>query len=717
MSVLKEQGPDISRRGFLKVGGLTAGGLVVGFAIPSGKRLQAAHHETFVPNAYLSISSDNTVKILLSKSEMGQGVWTTLPMLIAEELEADWSKIQVEHAPAGPAYMNSALGAQVTGGSTSTWSEFDRYRQAGAVARVMLIQAAAERFGVKPEACRAENGWVIAGDQKASYGELAEAAAALEAPAEVPLKDAKDWKVIGTNAKRLDTPEKINGSAVFGMDVQFDGLKTAVVERSPVFGGSVKSYDAEEALKVPGVQKVVQVPSGVAVVADHFWAAKLGRDALKVDWDLGEGGSVDTSNLREEWSELAATPGLPAAEKGDPEGHLGKASKTLDAEYAVPYLAHAPMEPLNCTVKVTDNQCDIWAGTQFQTMDQGMAAGITGLPPEKVHVHTAFLGGGFGRRAVPNSDFVAEAVHVAQAAGMPIKTVWTRDNDVRGGWYRSAFVHRARIGLGDDGMPVAWQHNIVGQSIATGTVLEPMLVQNGIDNTSVEGVSDSPYLQHVPHHRVGLHSPQLPIPVLWWRSVGHSHNAFAMECLIDEIAHASGKDPVELRRHLLKGHSRHLGVMELAAEKAGWGGKLPEGRAHGIAVHESFGSFAAQVAEVSVDRGQIQVHKVTCAIDCGIAVNPHNIAAQMESGIVFGLSAALLSQLDLRKGRVRQSNFHNYRVLRMKQMPVVETHVVQSTEKPGGIGEVSVPPIAPAVANAVATLTGQRLRELPLRLS
>jgi isoquinoline 1-oxidoreductase beta subunit len=709
-----------SRREFLRTGALVTGGLVIAFAAPGGRRLvfaePARSRSPFVPNAFLRVGSDDTVTVLLSHSEMGQGIWTALPMLIAEELDADWSRIRVEHAPAAPVYAHTAYGMQMTGGSSSTWSEFDRYRQAGALARALLIQAAAQRFGVSPADCRTENGVVIAGSKRARYGELADTAAGLPAPKTVPLKDPKDWKLIGKPTRRLDTPEKITGRATFGIDVRFDGLLTAVVARGPVFGAKVKSFDAAKAKAVPGVRAVVEVPTGVAVLADHFWAAKLGRDALTVEWNMGPGASLDSTALREQFHGLAGTRGTSAGRAGDSGAALGKAAKTVEAEYYVPYLAHAMMEPPNCTVKLSADKCEIWAGTQFQTQDQQFAAKITGLKPEQVQVHTTFLGGGFGRRANPTSDFVTEAVHVAKASGKPVKVVWTREDDIHGGYYRPSYVHRARIGLGADGMPVAWEHTIAGQSILVGTPFEPMMVKNGIDATSVEGLADSAYLKEIPNHRIELHSPKTPITVLWWRSVGHTHNAFVMESLIDEAAHAAGADPVAYRRKLLAKHSRHLGVLNLAAEKAGWGRPLPAGRARGVAVHESFGSFVSQVAEVSADRGRIRVHRVTCAIDCGIAVNPLMIAAQMESGIAFGLGAVLHSALHLKAGRVQESNFHDYQVLRLDEMPAVEVHIVPSREKSGGVGEPGVPPIAPAVANAVFTLTGQRLRELPLQL-
>jgi len=712
--------PHPSRRDFLKTGAAVSGGLVIAFAVPGARRFAMAEPvagaDPFAPNVFLRIAPDNTITVLSAHSEMGQGIWTTLPMLIAEELDADWSTINVEHAPAAPAYAHTAFGIQATGGSTTTWSEFQRYREAGAMARALLVAAAAQRFGVAASECRTENGAVVAGGRRATYGELADAAAQLPKPASVTLKDPKDWKVIGKPTKRLDTPEKITGRATFGLDVKLDGLLTAVVARSPVFGGTVKSFDATKAKAVPGVRDVVQVPSGVAVLADHFYAATQGRRALEIEWDAGAGASLDSDALRQEWIDLAKTPGMPAVSSGDVDTAMASASQTLEADYAVPYLAHAPMEPLNCTVRISPDKCEIWTGTQFQGQDQPLTAQILGLKPEQVEIHTTFLGGGFGRRASSASDFVVEAVHVAKQSGKPVKVVWTREDDVRGGYYRPAFVHRVRVGLGADGMPAVWDHTAVGQSIAAGTAFEGALVQNGIDSSSVEGVADSPYFSAIPNHRVMLHSPKLPITVLWWRSVGHTHTAFVMETLIDELAEKAGQDPVEYRRRMLQGHPRHLGVLNLAAEKADWGSPLPAGRARGVAVHESFGSFVAEVAEVSLDGGKIRVHRVVCAVDCGVAVNPEAIAAQMDSGVAFGLGAALYSKLTVKDGKVQESNFHDYLILRLNEMPRVEAHIVPSTERPGGIGEVAVPPLAPAVANAVAALTGKRIRELPMRL-
>ena len=709
---------SLSRRSFLKAGAVVGGGLIVAFTVPGARRFAMAQEPaaSLAPNAFLRIGADDSVTVLLAHSEMGQGIWTTLPMLIAEELDADWSKIKVEHAPAAADYASPVFGMQGTGGSTTTWSEFDRYRNAGATARALLVQAAAAKFGVAASECRTENGEVIAGDQRARYGELAQAASLLPAPANVVLKDKKDWKIIGQSTKRLDSLDKITGRAVFGMDVQFEGLMTALVARAPVFGATVTSFNDSVAKAIPGVRHVVQVPTGVAVVADHFWAAKLGRDALEVQWDLGPNAALDSDALREEFRRLAGTEGLVAAQAADATVDTASAKK-VEAEYLLPYLAHAPMEPLNCTVKISADRCEIWTGTQFQTLEQMAAAAITGLKPDQVFINTTFLGGGFGRRATAESDFVSEAVHVAKAAGVPVKTVWTREDDIRGGYYRSAFLHKADIALGEDGLPVQWNQRLVGQSLAAGTIMEAMMVHNGIDHTSVEGVSDSPYVKATRSHRIELHSPQTGIKVLWWRSVGHSHTAFVMESLVDELASAAGQDPLDYRRKLLKDEPRHLGVLNLAAQKAGWGEPLPEGRARGIAVHASFGSYCAQVAEVSLVDGAPRVHRVVVAVDCGMAVNPGNVAAQMESCVAFGLSAALHGRIRFKDGRVVESNYHDYRVLRLNEMPVVEVHTLDSGEKMGGIGETGVPPVAPAVANAVFALTGQRLRELPMQLA
>ena len=712
---------DVTRRGFLRTSAVVGGGLVIGFFVPTGMRRLvaqgAAAAKLPAPNAFLRIAPDESVTVLLAHSEMGQGIWTTLPMLVNEELGADWSRIRVEHAPTSMTYAHPGFGIQATGGSSTTSSEFDRYRQVGAAARQMLVSAAARRWGVPETECRAEKGFVIHGEKRLSYGSLADDAAKLPAPAKVTLKDAKDWTIIGKPTRRLDTPEKVTGKAVFGLDVRLPGMLTAVVAHAPTFGGKVKSFDAAAAKAVPGVKAVYEIPTGVAVAADSFWPAKLGRDALKIEWEKGPNANLDTEKLLEAYRAKAATPGVEAKTAGDVAAALSGAGKKVTAEYSVPFLAHAPMEPLNCTIRKSPEGCEVWAGTQFQTVDQGNIAGVLGLKPEQVSIHTTFLGGGFGRRANPVSDLVSEAAHVAKGVDAPVKLVWTREDDVRGGYYRPLAVHRIEGALDAAGAPVAWRQRIASQSIVAGTLFAPMLIKNGVDETSVEGASDSPYVAAIPNHRVELHTMEKGVPVLWWRSVGHSHTAFAVESFVDELAHAAGRDPLEFRRALLAKAPRHLAVLERAAAKAGWGTPPGKGRARGLAVHESFGSWVAQVAEVSVEDGRIRVHRVVCAVDCGIAVNPLSIAAQMESAIAFGLGAALHGALTIREGRVLESNFHDYRVLHLNEMPHVDVEIVESRERPAGVGEPGTPPIAPAVANAVFALTGKRLRALPFRLS
>ncbi|KAF0216935.1 MAG: isoquinoline 1-oxidoreductase beta [Geobacteraceae bacterium] len=709
---------NMSRRDFLKAGAVLGGGLVLGFRLPFAGfpfEAAAAQEAPYTPNAFIRIGSDNTVTFIVNKSEMGQGVYTSLPMLIAEELECDWHKIRVESSPVDPIYNHTMFGPMmVTGGSTSVRSEWERLSKAGAAAREMLIAAAADVWKVDKGSCRAEKGRVVhKSGRKLTYGQLAERAAKLAVPTEVRLKEPARYKVIGKPRHRLDSPEKVNGKAEFGLDVHAPGMLTALVARPPVFGGKVVSFSAGRAKGVAGVTDVVQVPSGVAVVATGFWPALKGREALEVVWDEGEGAGLSTAGMREEYANLAKTAGAVARKDGDPDGALAQAAKRISAEYEVPYLAHATMEPLNCFVDLRGDRCEIRTGTQFQTSDRNAAARVAGLKPEQVNIHTTYLGGGFGRRANPQSDFVAEAVQVAKGVNKPVKVVWTREDDMKGGFYRPMWYDRISAGLDGSGNLVAWRHTIVGQSIIAGTPFESVMVKGGIDDASVEGAQNIPYA--IPNVLVDLHSPKNVVPVLWWRSVGHSHTAFVVESFIDEAAHAAGKDPYEFRRALLARHPRHKGALELAAQKAAWGKKLPAGRARGIAVHESFGSFIAQVAEVSVSpKGEVRVHRVVCAIDCGRFVNPDTIAAQMESGIVFGLSAALHGAITLKNGRVEQSNFDDYPLLRMNEMPKVEVHIVPSQEPPGGVGEPGVPPLAPAVANAVFAATGARLRILPM---
>lgn len=697
-----------TRRGFL---GAT-GGLALGFALPIRRRPYLAEAAAGPPGpaevtAFLHIGTDDLVTVLANHSEMGQGIWTTIPMLIAEELEADWSRLRVVHAPAAPAFARPGGRGQGTGGSSTTRSEFDRLRQVGATARTMLIEAAARRWKTSPAGLFAEAGHVIHGRDRLSFGQLAADAAKLTPPTQVTLKDPASWKIIGTPRRRLDSPEKITGKAQFGMDVQLPGLLTAVVRRSPTFGGQVKSFRADAAMAVPGVRKVVEVPSGVAVVADHFWAAKQGREALEVEWDAGPGAEFSSDGYLGKLRELVGQRGEPAADKGNCDAALAAAATRIDARYELPYLAHAPMEPLNATVRIAPDGCEIWTGTQSQTGDQKAAAEILGIAPEKVALHTTFLGGGFGRRAALGNDFVREAVHVARAAGAPVKTVWTRDDDVRGGRYRPMFVHRVEAGLDAAGWPMAWRHTVAGQPIARpGTT----------DSSSVEGIADSPYLGGLPAYLVTMHSPPAPVPVQWWRSVGNSHTAFAMESALDELAHAGKHDPLELRRRLLKDHPRHLAVLGAVAERAGWGKPPVAGIGRGLAIHESFGSVVAQIADVSVAERRIRVHRVVCAVDCGLAVNPAGITAQMESAIIYGLSAALYGALHIDRGRVRESNFHDYPVVRMHEAPRIDVVIVPSRAAMGGGGEPGTPPIAPAVANAVFAATGQRLRALPFAI-
>jgi len=709
-----------ARRAFLKSAATLSAGLVVAFSMPGLARRAFAQQGMGAaltsPNAFVRIAPDGTVTILLKHSEMGQGIWTSLPMVVADELDCDWSKVHVEHAPAAPAYAHTAFGMQMTGGSTSTWESFTQLRQAGATARALLIAAAAQKWNVQPVDCHTEKGFVVNGKRKAGYGELADAAAKLPIPNEVKLKDAKDFTLIGKPTRRLDSKAKVSGAAEFGIDVKRPDMLIALVARPPVFGAKVKSFDAAKAKAVAGVVDVVQVPSGVAVLGKHFWAAKQGRDALVVDWDLGAGAALSTPGLLEDYRKLAQKAGNVAKKAGNVDAAF-ETGKVIEAEYGVPFLAHAPMEPLNCTVQIGADGCDVWTGTQFQTMDQGTTAAILGLKPEQVRIHTTFLGGGFGRRATPSSDFVAEAVQIAKASGKTVKVVWTREDDIHGGYYRPMWLSRLRATLAADGKPAAWAHTIVGQSIIAGTPFEKMMVKDGIDATSVEGAADAPYLAAIPAHRVDLHSPTSPVTVLWWRSVGHSHTAFAVEGFLDELAHAAKADPLEYRRTLLPADARERKALELAAAKFGWGKPLPAGHGAGLAVHASFESYVAQIAEVSVENNAIKVHRVVCAIDCGPVVNPLTVEAQMQSGIVYGLSAALHSELTFKDGRVEQSNFHNYPVLRLAEMPKIEVHIVPSTDKMGGCGEPGTPPIAPAVANAVFAATGKRLRSLPLRLA
>lgn len=707
---------NISRRGFLKISAAMGGGLLVGFQLPGCEPKTKTASESkvparFKPNAWLRIASDDTVTVMVGSSEMGQGVMTAIPMLVAEELEADWSKVRAQQAPADLAYTNPLIGQQLTGGSTTVRAFWTPVREAGAAARELLISAAAQTWGVKEDRCRAENGVVLHrdSDRRLSYGALADKAATLPVPKAVFLKDPKEFRLLGKSMARLDTPAKVNGSARFGQDVRLEGMLVATVARCPVFGGNVVSFDAGAAKAVPGVRHVVQIDAGVAVVADGFWPAKLGRDLLKVEWNEGALADLDSASIRARFVTAAAKEGVTARNEGDAVKALKADAKRIEAVYEVPYLAHACMEPMNCTAHVRKDGCDIWVPTQAQAGVQKTAARITGLPAESIRVHTTFLGGGFGRRS--EQDFVAEAVQVSKAVGSAVQVMWTREDDTRHDYYRPATYNRLAASLGKDGLPRAWTHHIVGPSIMTRVF--PGSVKEGIDPTSVEGAANLPYA--IPNIRVTYTLDDPGVPVGFWRSVGSSQNAFITECFLDELAARAHIDPYQYRRKLLAGHARHLGVLDLAADKAGWTRPLPKDRYRGIALAESFGGFVAQVAEISFVQGALRVHRVVCAVDCGMVVNPDTVEAQMQSAIVYGLTAALKGEITIRKGRVEQGNFNDYPLLRLQEMPLIEVHRVPSTEPPGGVGEPGTPPIAPAVANAVFAATGKPVRRLPIR--
>jgi isoquinoline 1-oxidoreductase beta subunit len=693
-----------TRRDFLTTVSAGGAGLLIGFRLP--RRLSAAPSSSAGEselNAWIRIGTDDQVTLVVNESEMGQGVLTSLPMILGEELDVEWSKVRSEHALADPRYGN-----QGTGGSSSVRGDYASLRKAGAAARQMLIAAAAATWGIPAAECATEPGVVThpKSGRRASYGRLAARAATLPPPADPPLKDPKDFRIIGKATKRLDTPAKVTGRAVFGIDVQVPGMLVAQVVHCPVFGGKLGRFDGAAALRVPGVRRVVQIPSGVAVVADDFWAAKKGRDALVVEWDPGAGGELSSASIAARLRELAPG-GVTAIRAGDPDAALAAPARRLDAEYEVPYLAHATMEPMTCTVDVRADACEIWVPTQFPTSSRRLVGEITGLPLERVTLHTTFLGGGFGRRA--QTDFLADALHASKAVGRPVKVIYTREDDMHAGWYRPVAYNAFSAALDADGWPTAWVHRIASPSILAN--MGPL--RGGIDGTSVEGAQNLPYA--IPNLLVSYARVDFPVSVWFWRSVGSSINGYVTECFLDELAHAGGKDPVELRRRLLTDHPRHRRVLDLAAEKAGWGTPLPGGRARGVALHESFGSIVAEVAEVSLgDGGVPRVHRVVCAVDCGQVVNPDTVVAQMESGIAYGLSAALYGEITIDHGRAVQSNFDTYPVLRIDQMPVVETHIVAEGDPMGGIGEPGTPPIAPALCNALLTLTGKPVRRLPI---
>jgi isoquinoline 1-oxidoreductase subunit beta len=693
----------LDRRSFLKAGAATAGGLLIAFHLPESEKLEAAPTSAAKLNAFIHIGSDDIVTFEIHKSEMGQGPVTSLSQLLGEELDCDWKQIRTEFAPVNPAYGP----LQGTFGSMSIRTCWEPLRKAGASARDMLLEAAAQKWGVAKSQLRTENGYVIntASNARTSYGSLADAAGKLTPPAKVAVKDPKDFHLIGTSPKRLDTPLKVNGTAEFGLDAKVPGMVYAVVARCPVFGGKVASFDASKTKTVPGVMDAVQISRGVAVIADSTWAAMEGRKALRVQYDEGKNANLSSASIRELFVNLAQKPGAVARNDGDVNAALANGAKKIEAVYEAPYMSHAPMEPMNCTADVRRDSAEVWASTQIQTAAMGVTAKITGLHPDKIQIHTMYLGGGFGRRG--GDDFVGEAVEISKAIGKPVKLTWSREDDMQHDLYRPASYAKFAAALDQDGWPVAWDTRVVCPSFGG--------LRNGVDRTSVEGIIDLEY--RIPNFHVDYHPPDVDIPTTYWRSVGFSQNCFFSESFLDELAVASGKDPFEFRRKLLADPKsrRLLGVLELAAGKAGWGKPLPAGHGRGIAVVNNIGSYNAQVAEVSIEKGKLRVHRVVCAVDCGHAVNPAGIEQQIQSGIVYGLSAAMKGSITIERGRVVQGNFNHYDVLRIDEMPVVEVYIVPSQAAPGGIGEASTPSIIPAVANAIYAATGKRLRKLPIR--
>lgn len=720
-----------SRRGFIKLMGGTGAGLMLAVNTPlslaSEQGAGVNAEGEFAPNAFIRISPENKVEVVIKHVEMGQGTYTGLATLVAEELDADWQQIESVGAPAdAKRYNNLNWGpVQGTGGSSAIANSYEQMRLAGATAKAMLTAAAAEEWQV-PEASVSVNQGVVShagSGRQASFGELATKAAALPVPSadRVKLKDPSEFVYIGRQQLPRKDTGKANGTAMFTQDIKLDGMLTALVAHPPRFGARVKSVDSAEAKASSGVVEVLEIPSGVAVLAKDFWSAKVARDKLDIDWDESEAFKGSSDEMMSRYRELSQQAGNVARDAGNVSDAFAEADKVIEATYEFPYLAHAALEPMNCVMHFTKGpsskgqQCEIWNGEQFQTVDQGNVAKVLGIAPEQVKINMLYAGGSFGRRANPVSDYLVELAHIVkQRPDTPVKLVWTREDDTQAGYFRPAYVHHLKGAVDAEGNITAWHQHIVGQSIATGTPFEAGMVKNGVDRTSVEGAATLPYA--IPNLHVELTTVKEGAPVLWWRSVGHTHTAYSTEAFIDELAALSGKDPLQFRMALLDKHPRWQGVLQLAAEKADWGSDLPQGWGRGIAVHESFNSYVAEVAEVSTQLdGSFKVERVVCAVDCGVAINPDIIRAQMEGGIGFGLSPTLMSEITLDQGQVVQSNFHNYEVLRYEQMPTVEVHIVPSTEPPTGVGEPGTPPIAPAVANALAAATGQRYHRLPIR--
>lgn len=709
-----------NRRAFLKGAGAASLGLVIGFHLDprsiAGRAVAAPAPAEFMPNAFIRITPDNVVTILCKHLEMGQGPFTGFATMIADELDAAPDQIRVVHAPADVTkYANAAFGAQGTGGSTAMASSWDQIRLAGAEARARLVQAAAKEWGVAPAEIKIEGGVLKHASGKSSgFGALCEKASAIELKAPATPKTPDQWIYIGKTFPKVDTLPKTNGQAMFTIDVKLPDMLTCVIARPARFGAKVKSFDATVALGIKGVVEAFAVPAGVAVLAKGYWQARKGVNALKVDWDEAGVETRSSSDIIAQYKDRVKTVGLLARNDGDADATLKGSAKVVESTYVFPYLAHAPLEPNDCVIHRQGEGVELIFGSQLQTLDQVVVGQILGLKPEQVAIKTVLAGGSFGRRATPGADMAAEAAHVLKAAKHkgPIKVMWSREDDLRGGRYRPIFVHRLRGAIGADGTIAAWDQAAAGQSFIFGSPFEQAMVKHGIDDTMIEGASNTDYT--IPNIRVSVHREEVGVSTLWWRSVGHTHTAYVVETFLDELAASAGVDELELRRKLLANQPRYLGVLNMVAEKAGWGSPVPQGRARGIAVHKSFGTYVAQVAEVSRgEEGLPKVEKVWVAVDCGQPINPDVIVAQMQGGIGYGLSAALFSAIDLDKGRVVQSNFNTYRVLRIHEMPQIEVHIVPSREKPTGVGEPGVPPLAPAVANAWAKLTGERVKELP----
>jgi isoquinoline 1-oxidoreductase subunit beta len=708
--------PPLDRRGFLKVAAALGGGLALTVALPPLLRpASAASSAGFAPDAFIRIDRQGIVTLIMPSVEMGQGTYTSLPMLLAEELAVGLDQVRLEHAPANEAlYANGILHVQATGLSSSVRAFWMPLRQAGAVARTLLITAAAQRWGVDPATCQAERGVVsdATGARHLGYGELADAAAALPVPApdSIALKDPKDFTLIGTPAKRLDTPDKINGRAEYGIDTRLPGMGIAAIAISPVFGGKPKALDEAAARAVKGVRQVVRIDNAVAVVADHMGAAKKGLEAAAIQWDDGPNARLSSADIVSQLEAASQQPGAVARHEGDAEAALASAAQRIDALYQQPFLAHAAMEPMNCTVHVRKDACEIWVGTQAMGLTQAMVAAVTGLPKEAITIHNHLIGGGFGQRL--EADGTVLAVKVAQQVDGPVKVVWSREEDIQHDMYRPYYYDRISAGLDAQGKPVAWTHRVCGSSVCARYA--PPLYQNGVDFDAVEGSATPPYA--LPNIHVDYVRVEPPgIPTAFWRGVGVVHSVFVVESFIDELAAAAKQDPLAYRQALLADNPRALAVLNLAAEKAGWGQPLPAGWGRGVSVQFRFGRYLSQVAEVEVaSDGTVKVHRIVCAMDCGLVVNPDTIAAQMDSGTYFGLTAALHGAITLKDGRVEQSNFDSYLPMRIDEVPAVETHLVKSGEIPGGIGETATAAVAPAVTNAIFAATGTRIRTLPI---